>query len=84
MTNFFFTSYRVAIEKSIFNEAMRRLKIQLALFNSYYRVAKRLLMIVQGDELVDENNNDASDNDETEDEKNENEKDEDEMEDKMT
>ena len=84
MTNFFSTSYRVAIEKNISNEATRRFKAKLALFDSYYRVAKRLLMIAQSDEFVDENGNDASDDDEiedekTKDEKNDNEKNENEI-----
>ena len=89
MANLFSTSYRVAIEKSISNEATRRFKTELALFDPYYWVAKRLLIIAQGDEPVDENSNDASDDDKVEDEKakdekNDDEKNEDEVEDKVT
>jgi len=45
MANFSSTSYRVAIEKGISNGATRKFKVELALFDPYYRVAKRLLMV---------------------------------------
>ncbi len=73
MTNLFSTLYCVAIEKSIPNEATRRFKIELALFDSYYRALRRLLMIAQSDESINENDNDANDNDKAKDEKDENE-----------
>jgi len=83
MTNFSSTSYRVVIKKSISNEATCRFKTKLALFDSYYRVAKRLLIIAQGDELVDKNNNNASGNNEAKDKKNNNEKNENKMKDEI-
>jgi len=61
--------YCVAIEKSISNRATRKFKIELALFNSYYRVAKRLLIIAQNNKFVDRNNNNANNNNKVKDKK---------------
>jgi len=44
-------------------------KAELALFNSYYRVAKKLLIIVQSSKSVDKNNNNADNNNKAEDKK---------------
>jgi hypothetical protein len=67
MTNFFSTLYCIVIEKSISNKAICKFKTKLVLFNSYYRVAKRLLIIVQNNKFIDKNNNNASNNDKTKD-----------------
>jgi len=83
MANFFSTSYRVAIKKSIPNGAARKFKAELALFGSYYRAAKRLLMVAQGDEPANGNGNDADDDDKAKDEEEKNEKNEDKMEDEV-
>jgi len=64
--------YCIAIEKNISNKAARRFKIELTLFNSYYRVAKRLLIVAQNIRFVENNDNNADNNNNTENEKNKN------------
>jgi len=54
--------YCIVIKKSISNKAIRKFKTKLALFNSYYRIAKRLLIIAQDNKLVNKNNNNANNN----------------------
>jgi hypothetical protein len=61
--------YDIAIEKSISNKATRKFKTKLALFNSYYRATKRLLIIAQDNKLVNKNSNNANSNNKIDDKK---------------
>jgi len=69
ITNFFSTLYCITIEKNISNKAIRKFKIELALFNSYYKATKRLLIIVQSNKVINKNNNNANNNNKVENKK---------------